>query len=214
MSMNESQFLDNLANDLKPNRFWSPVTRSMLFIVFLFVSNLAVLLYEQGFRPGFVGELSSHPRFLLELLTSFSIIICCIYFTFISFVPGFKSSPWMKYLAYASVALFGLCLYLSFQSAAPESTFAGARHNCRDEVFLYSFIGLFVFSFFAFRSAYPTHKWGYLFMGISSAMVSGTIMQIACMYSPMHALDHHYGPALLVATIVGITLPWIKSRSH
>lgn len=212
MSMDENQFIENLADDLKPGRFWSPMKRSMGFLLVLLATNFGILLFEQGFRPGFLSEILAHPRFLIELLSASALIVCSIYYVFSSFVPGMKVSPAIKYGGLFSLLLFGISIYLSFGDFGPNSTFSGARMDCRQEVFIYSIIGLISFAYFAWTSPYPTHHFGYLYMGLASAVVPGTIMQVACMYSPMHSLDHHYGPALAVALVVGLVFPFLKSR--
>ena len=204
MSQKTDALLDSLCEDLKPRRFWSPYWRSSLFFVALFAFNLIALLSEQGFRPGFLTEIAHHPRFLFGFVSGNLVVVCCFFFGFVRLTPGWQTPKWILQTGRLSFIIFVVSTAFSFvYDNTPESTFAGARHDCRTEVFLYSLIGLIGFLVFIFRSPFPTHRSGFLIMGMASALVLGALMQIACMYSPMHSLDHHYGPSFLVAAIFG-----------
>lgn len=212
MSSNQGQFIENLARDLKPKRYWRPQWRALTWGLTALALNTLALLLVQSFRPGFFAQLVEHPRFLLEIASALFMACFFIYYVFLDLVPGQRLSNWMRWSLPVFLFVFLLSLYESFGTASPETSSIGARAHCLEELIIYGLMTLGTFCYFAFRSPFPLTRSGYFSMGLASAIFPGTLMQLACMYSPQHGLMVHYGPVFVMGLLSLALFPFIKSR--
>ena len=119
-------------------------------------------------------------------------------------VPG---SP-LKVKLFQKICLFFsslLLLYLWFQVFVPLYPYSdqGKRPHCGFESFLYPFIPAMITYTLIFKNrlfAQPIKS--SLIYGLAIGIPMATIMQIFCMYEPVHAITYHLLPSLAFVFIV------------
>ncbi len=210
MNKNESLFIDKLASDLKPGRQWSPVQRALLFVALTLLCNVAAFLAYQGFRPGWTTQLLQYWRFLLELICAAIFTGSLVLTLFSKMVPGRKISVLLKNVLWVSGLGFALSLLLSFVGENSMASRVGARGLCVEEVVVYGFISAFVFLYFARKTPIGLPRQQFFIMGVAAGLIPGGLMQLACMYSPLHSLLLHYVPALVIGLLTFLLLPLFK----
>ena len=184
-------------NQLEPQRSWPSSYRAFGWFIALLIFNILAFLAYQNFRPGLTEQLIEHPRFLTEILVAFALIIFILYVILSDIVPGKEISPFLKSIGVFLVLTLVYSLYLSFQTQTPETSIVGARPFCLEEVIVYGLVGLFTCFYFVRKIDYPFTRRSYLLIGVATTLIPGVLMQLACMYSPKHALVIHYGPIVI-----------------
>lgn len=197
MQNQETSFIEDLVNQLEPRRSWPASWRSFAWFTILLVLNTFAFLAYQSFRPTAGADLLSHPRFVVEILSAIGLIVMLFYSILSDIVPGKKIPGSLKALALFFFLVLISTLYLSFSVPSPESTILGARAFCVEEVLGYGLLGLLTCFYFVRKSDYPFSRRSYLLIGAGTMLIPGFLMQLACMYSPKHALILHYGPVLV-----------------
>lgn len=184
-------------NQLEPNRSWPSSYRAFGWFIALLIFNTLAFLAYQNFRPGFTEQLIEHPRFLTEVLVALALIVFIFYIILSDIVPGKEISPLVKSIGVFLVLTLSYSLYLSFKAPTPEASIVGARPFCLEEVIVYGLVGLFTCFYFVRKSDYPFTRRSYLLIGMGTMLIPGVLMQLACLYSPKHALLIHYGPVVV-----------------
>jgi len=202
-------FIDSLVSDFHPNKQWLPQWRSAVWLVSFLLLNILTIVWVQPFRAEFLQQLMEHKRYFFEIVSVFLFILFLAYSLFVHLVPGEKLNLFAKFLGIVSLVIFITTLVLSFHQSSPPETYEGARH-CVDEILIYGFVGLLTFLYFIRKIHLKISIFNYMQMGILSALIPGAFMELACMYSPMHALMWHYGPVLVLASI-GLIFGAIKN---
>lgn len=205
MNNREQSLIEDLVNQLEPNRSWSSFYRALGWFTFLCVFNILAFLAYQNFRPGFSSQLLTHPRFLVEIISASALTLLILYGILSDIVPGKSLSPVIKGVGVFLLLTLVYSLYLSFYNPTPEVSIVGARAFCLEEVVMYGLLGLFSCFYFVRKSDYPFTRRSYLLIGMGTTLIPAVLMQLACMYSPKHALLIHYGP-ILVGLIFGFFL--------
>lgn len=196
----KNKFIENLVIKYKPQRHWHPLWRTLFWLVLIFIINVFTIALIQPFRGHFLQELIEHKIFFIEVLSIFVFLYSLVFWLFTSMVPGEKLSKSKMLIGGFSFLVFALCLSLGFIVPSPLETYEGARH-CVYEIIIYGSIGLISFCYFLRKMDFVLSTNRYFFMGLVSALVPGILMQIACMYTPMHALKWHYGPVLIIGSL-------------
>jgi hypothetical protein len=213
LSKPENLFLDELVDDLKPQRFWHPSLRSAAWFVGFTLLSAAGMLYRQAFREGFLDQLLEHSRFAAEVLSSGLFIYFLLSMAFTKMVPGRTISlkTWLWWLL--SLVTWAFTLYWAFDHASPEASFAGARFHCYYETVIHGVVGVTLLIYFVRKSHFPMSYAQYLSLGLTAGLIPGLLMQMACMYTPLHGIKYHYAPALFVLIPALLILPLFKKRS-
>jgi hypothetical protein len=94
---------------------------------------------------------------------------------------------------------------------SPEPTLVGARAACNLEVVCYGGGAMFFLLLVARRGYLRPSPGTSLMFGVVGGLIPATLMQIACIYDPWHAVSHHYGPILLLM-VIGAFLGKLVSR--
>lgn len=212
MKFNQDALFDQLTNELTPKRFWSPTKRTGLWLFAALLLNTLAFLAYQAFRPGFVTELQSNPRFLIESISSIFALAFFIYVFFCQLVPGYKTNKNIVIAGAVTTLIFLASVIYSFFEAAPLSTRNGARAFCVEEVLLYGILGMVSFLVVAKKGDFPLTRKGFFMAGAIATLAPGILMQFACAYSPLHNLLVHYIPAVVVGLIALIYSLFKKTR--
>lgn len=173
--------------------------------------HVIMMVLVQEFRPSFVSQLLVFPRFFLEILFAFSFTGFLVFWMFSSFVPGYKMSRLWQGIGGAGLVGFVATMVLSFRMESPPSSYLGARPYCLEEVFVYGLVGILSFILITKDRDYPISKIKYSLMGLAAGMIPATLMEMACMYDPMHSIVAHFGPVIILG-IVGVVMSLMISR--
>jgi hypothetical protein len=207
----EQMFIESLVQQKRKGVFFSPFLRT-LFTLFTFITlNVIFFKLYQNFRPHFLEQLLTYPRFLIELVSAFFLMCTGFYYMYSKLVPGKIINIKIRIFVSFILSLFILSILFGFYNSAPESSTLGARSFCFEEVLLYGFLSLLIIFIFCWRSSFPLTFRAYLTMGAVTSLVPGTLMQLACMYSPQHGLYFHYGPVLF-GILCGLCASFIGKR--
>lgn len=191
------RFIDDLVSELRPVRpLASPFKRAAFFFL-LAVLVHAVLL---GLFPGYKSTWSE--RFLANRFLAFEILAALIlsgallYRSFTAGIPGERVSALGGLALGFSFTL--LVLFLGLSRPRGLSAHWSAPPDCALEVFLLGLAGS-LFAYRQFMRGYPRNspleKVAVVFAG---GLIPATLMQMACVYEPMHGLIFHYGPLLVL----------------
>ncbi|MEP1472376.1 MAG: NrsF family protein [Halieaceae bacterium] len=187
-----------LSSDLAPVK---PVAKveawafAWLAVSALYVVGIIHLLGP--IRPEALDQLSTHYRFLGEMVLGFAAIVFLVLGAFRAAVPGL---PYRRLTAAGSILslLWVASFLVGLEWPALEASMSGKRHYCVIETFLYA-IPPVLLAFFVLRRFYPLNPTAISAMiCLAAGMLPAVYMQIACMYVPIHILKFHVLPALLV----------------
>ena len=198
--------LDDLAADLKAVKpLRTPMQRFLLWGVPAVVALFLIMGSIQPFRQSLFGSfLLSNTNFSVEIISGYIASFLAIILSFTLAVPGAKEEKALKiYYLFFLVVFTGIFLF-SFITPSLETTMAGKREGCFFETLIYGLAISFML-FFQHRRSYFSNKLEpSIYIGIGASLLPAVTMQIACMYSPHHAISHHYAPilAVTVATVV------------
>ena len=212
MANDPNKFIDHLVADLKPTPpLRSPGFRAVITFSFLAVVTALTMLWVHDYRPGFWAQLSEHWRFIAEIVSGVALTLSTFYIVFASSIPGERVSRGLKLTCLASFFIFAGSLVIGFGMASPESSKLGARPFCELEVLIYgglSMGGLFYLLRNGIIVSYSSQN---LMLGFSAGLISALIMQMACMYDPLHGLLYHFIPALLLGALGWLLSDRIKT---
>ncbi|HSH13710.1 MAG TPA: NrsF family protein [Desulfurivibrionaceae bacterium] len=157
----------------------------------------------EPYRPGFLEQLLTVPRFTLEMALGAGAIAALVMAVLRLAVPG-VARP-VHFISAAALTLLWVgMIVLSLFSPALDLGTLGARTLCWVETFLYG-LPVMALGFVVAGRGYVLH-WvpAGLLIGLVSGFFPGLIMQLACMYQAKHDLIAHIGPALPLAVIGGV----------
>lgn len=204
---NREKFITELSKNLTPIK---RVPNINLFAFSWFIVStvyVVVVIHLFGpIRPGALSQLVSSPRFLLETLLGVAAIFWFSLLAFRDAVPGVLSHRFM--IGGFIVMLLWLAQYLiGLVSPALEPSTLGKRNLCVYETMLYSLPPIY-FAWFLVRRFYPLHPMRTaMSISLASGMMPALYMQIACMYDPVHILNFHIAPGILMV-FIGVALAW------
>lgn len=212
MAQDKDKFIEQLSRTHKARRpLPLPGRRAAVWYGASLLFTFLVMRAVQVFRPGFPGQMVAHPVFTAEVFTGLLTAGIAAYLVFLRAVPGEEISRRLLVLFAGVAAVFVGTLALSFTRLAPPSSAVGVRAACHIEVLVYGLITLVALAWMM-RRAYPRFSLRTAaLLGVGAGLVPAALMQLACMYDPMHALDHHYGPVMILC-VLGVLLSRMVSR--
>jgi len=202
-----------LVDDLTPTgRPSKPGRSGMLWWIVAMLGTTAVMALVQPFRPGFVEQLLSTPRFALESILG---VLVCVGIARAAFALGIPDvrSPWRRarvplVLVAIWFGLFGVAL---LAPVLPPSM-AGKRGFCELEVLVYAvpltLAGLIMVRRMLPLNAATTGAW----MGFAAGLIPAFLMQLACMHEPWHIIKLHLAPTLGAAVVGAVLGYWLLRR--
>jgi len=206
--MEKEELIEKLTGELEPvRRLAKPAHRLLAWGIAATLLVLALTLLMGSFRTGFLNQLMSGPRFLTETLLGAALMALAAYSALLLCVPGESRSKLENLLVpFLLCSWMGLFLY-GWYFPEFEINTIGHRPLCVVEVFVYA-IPVFAALLYLAQRAVPLQpgKTGAL-MGLAACALPATVMQLACVYSPGHALTFHVLPVLLctlLGTLIGL----------
>ncbi len=198
----QQEFIKGLAGEQRRRRpLPRPSRRAFLWFALALVLSAALMVSVQVFRPGLADQFLQHPIFLVEVVGALLFSGWGAYVAMVRATPGERLSRASMAVATATAVLFAVGMAGSFTHLAPESTADGARHACFMEVIIYGAICLLLFVLMV-RRGFVRYSWKLgLLYGIVAGLVPAALMQLACMYDPMHGLIFHYLPIVVLVPV-------------
>lgn len=214
MALKDKQaFIKELATEQRRRRpLMRPSARAMLWFMAVFIVSAVWMHSVQVFRPGFAGQLVHHPFFMIEIASALLFSAAAAYVLFTRSTPGERTSRGMKAGLWILAVLFVIGFAAGFSPLAPETSTVGARHECWLEVVKYGAFGLGLF-IVMIRRGFIRFSWkrGVLY-GLIAGLVPAALMQLACMFNPMHALIFHYLPVVVLVPVGLLAMRIIQRR--
>ncbi len=192
----------SLVDDLTPTGgpIHSGRTALLWWSVAMLVTGIVMMLV-QPFRPGFVEQLLSTPRFAFEL--GLGLLVCAgmAYAAFQLGIPDIRS-PWRRARSVLVLLLIWLSLFaIALFTPELEPSMAGYRQKCYLEVLLYAF-PLTLAGLIIVRRWLPLNPAGVgAWIGFAAGLIPAWLMQMACMHAPMHNILWHLMPTVATAAI-------------
>jgi hypothetical protein len=158
------------------------------------------------FRPGVAEQLSSHPRFALEMALGFGTLVCMAIAAFRDAVPGLDSRlprriGWILAAGWLGNILAG------YVAPMLEPSMLGKREHCALEAYLCSLPPTLV-AIWLQRRRFPLEpRRSATQAALAAGMMPAVLMQVACMYEPSHILEGHVLPVGVIALAT-----WIGCR--
>lgn len=200
---NKHDFINSLANDLKPVHRLTPASLRLLVWAFLIgISVVGIMLFIQPFRSDFLSQLGAN-RFTLESLSLFVSAFLCAYLALHASEPGRKKPTTLAWLMIAGLVTYALSLaygYLGHPSLAPSM--AGKRPSCFYEVLALSWPGIVLLTYLMRQGLFMTNSRLLSYVALAGAIIPAALMQVACMYIPEHILLSHILPVALIYGII------------
>lgn len=207
-------FIKELAAANRPRRpLMRPGIRALLWFAGVTVVTTILMIYRQPFRPGFGEQLIEYPAMLIEVVSALALTLLAAYAALVHVVPGGRLPRWTVVALWVCGVFFAAGIAAEFTHLAPESSTLGARPNCWAEVLVYGVAGTIVFVQLA-RRGWVRFSWlsgiGY---GVAS-IVPAALMQVACMYEPVHNVMFHYLPIIPVIAIGLYLMKRVSGRAN
>jgi hypothetical protein len=191
-----------LVDDLTPTG--GPIRSGRIALLWWITAMIAtgiVMAVVQPFRPGFVEQLLTTPRFAFEIGLGLVVSAALSHAAFQLGIPDIRS-PWRRargplVLLAAWLGLFAIAIF----SPVLEPSRAGHRPMCYLEILLYAFpltlAGLVIVRRWLPLGTATVGAW----LGLAAGLIPASLMQIACMHEPIHAITWHLLPTLGTAAI-------------
>lgn len=175
----------------------------------LFILGVITLL--QPFRQEWDNQLFTSLRFAAEMFFGAATIVWLIVLTFRSAVPA-SNIKLPALLAALSCAFWIGAILLSFYDPTYSSTMAGKRDHCVFEIFFLSLPPAVIGGVWLTRGFVLNGWLSGLTLGLAAGMIPAVLMQLACMYSPGHALLDHLPPVILLGLLSSGVGGWLQRR--
>jgi len=213
MAKDRETFIRDLVTGHRPVRpLASPLPRTIGWFLLTLVANIVIMTLVQRFRPGFAGQLVSAPRLLIEVAGGLFSVAALAYLVLAGTIPGERVPRGVRVGIAVLVFVFVGSIAIALVDPSPEPSLLGARAACDLEVLCYGGASM-IFLLLVARKGYLRFSPGRsLAFGVIAGLIPATLMQIACLYDPWHALSYHYGPILLLTLIGAFLSKLLASR--
>lgn len=196
--MESQKLVDQLSTGLQPVR---PVRhidgRACLWLLISAGFVIGITHWFGPIRPSAINQLETEPRFLVETLLGVLAIITTTLVAFRAAIPGALPRRLSTLAGVLMVVWLGNYL-LGLLDPALEPSMVGKRDHCFVETLIYALPPMLLAFAFS-RRLYPLRPvYAVGAFGLVAGMLPALYMQIACMYVPLHILQMHILPGLLV----------------
>lgn len=213
MSDSKNDFIDQLSQKLVPVKVLPrPLQRAMLWFPLLLFGVMAISVLLDDYRAGFAAQIVAYGRFQIELIAALVLSFVTLYISFSRVIPGAPVNQTITWFVRMTALLLASSLIWSLIDASPAASTQGVRAYCELEVTVY---GLLLVVFFSLKNRHGYFAGGMgqrMQLGVSLGLIPAFLMQLGCMYDPLHGLVFHYLPVLLVA-LLAMVLVRVLSRS-
>lgn len=211
MSRDTENLIASLSTGLRPVRSQLPV--DLIALLWLASSAAFIVAITHLFgplRPNALTQLATEPRFLLETVLGGVAISYTAVVAFRSAVPGAASKRSML-LAVSLITLWLANYGIGLAYPALEPSMLGKRDHCVFETLIFA-VPPACLAFLLTRRLYPLKPvYSAFLFSLVAGMLPALYMQLACMYAPLHIIQMHIIPGLLVMLAGGATA-WLISR--
>ncbi len=192
--------IDDLAQDLQPARkLLSPLRLTLLWWTASWGFVVGTALLTAPLRPGALDNLVTVPQFTIEIATGLLAGFLVSLAAFRLAVPGLSSNRWLLSVVVALFCTWVLAYVVGLEYPALMTGMMGKRPHCALEMLAYSTPLLLAAAWlFARRYTIRSVRAG-LLAGAAAGAVPALMMQLACMYEPVHILKYHMAPIVCVA---------------
>ncbi|MCA9770964.1 MAG: DUF1109 family protein [Myxococcales bacterium] len=206
--MRTPELIRDLSERLEPVRPLAPPWRRALGWGLISATFVAAALAIGGpARPGVLDQIIGVPRFAAEIVLGVGASALGAWIAFSLSVPGLADTWIRRWAAVGLLALWCALLVYGLDHPAIAPSMEGKRPHCLYETIGYSIPPLILMLVLAARAAPVRGAWVGALAGLASGALPATAMQIACLYSPEHALRFHVAPVAGMA-IVGALAGW------
>ena len=203
--MNDTEkLIAELSTGLRPVGPALPI--ELIAMLWFLVSAAFVIGITHWFGPiraTALAQLAAEPRFLVETVMGTVAIACTAIAAFRAAVPGALT----RRFAVFSTALMLLWLanyVVGLEYPALEPSMLGKRDHCFSETIMFASPPALL-AFLLTRRRYPLRPvYGASLFSLAAGMMPALYMQIACRYLPVHILQMHIFPGMLVMVIGGL----------
>lgn len=214
--MSESR--QNLINELvaenhSGTKLYSSSRLWVLWSVLAWALVTTIMFVIAPFRQDALQQLSQSPHFAIETMLGVTVSLLLGVFALRLAVPGLRNR--FLLLATFSLAGFWLLSYVyGINTPALEPSMHGKREHCTVEVLVLGLPSIML-GFYLVSRGYVSH-WlqAGLAVGFASALIPAVLMQLACMYEPVHVLKLHLAPTILVGAASGIVAMVIQRATR
>jgi len=204
--MSESR--QNLINQLvaknhSATKLFSSSRLWVLWSVLAWALVTALMFVVAPFRSDAIHQLSHSPHFAIETLMGVAVSLLLGVFALRLAVPGLRNR-FLLMATFTLAALWLLSYVYGINTPALEPSMHGKREHCTVEVLVLGLPSI-ILGFYLVSRGYVSH-WlqAGLAVGFASALIPAVLMQLACMYEPMHVLKLHLAPTILVGAGAGV----------
>jgi len=210
---NQTDFVEALICDLEPVRRARPWSHAMFIWCGLSWCLVGGVILTIGpLREGITGELLASPRLALELAIGIIAGIAAIAAGLELGVPGSPATPRLSSAPLLLFAAWVLIILFEFVNPIGEPPSSAMRAHCFLQTMLVSLpsatMALYLLQG---RILFDTGRAG-LLVGTAAAAVPALWMELSCMNEPMHALQFHLSPILLIGAITALIAHRLLAR--
>ncbi len=205
MNQDHSKFIESIVDDLTEQKsIFSPEKRTLLFLP-IYVGSIALIMYMIApYRENFISDFQS-IHFLFEFLSGIICFGLLIYSSYLSVVPGALKKR--NHIVFLLLVLFySFVVLMSFSSPALTPSMDGKRATCVFEVLFLSILPLAHLIFLLKRGVFYYKSNITFYAGLACALIPAVIMNIACMYDPIHNFKFHFMPVFIVGAIAALII--------
>ncbi len=210
MSESRQKLIDQLVADNHSGTKLFNASRLWVFwSVIAWAVVTALMFVLAPFRSNALEQLSHSPHFAIETLMGVAVSLLLGALALRLAVPGLKNR-FLLLITFSVAGLWLLSYIYGLNSPALEPSMHGKREHCTTEVLLLSLPSILL-GFYLVSRGYVSHwlQVG-IVVGFASALIPAVLMQLACMYEPMHVLKLHLAPTVLVGVVAGIVAALVK----
>lgn len=194
--------IDELVDELEPARRPLSIAASLaIWGVASWAIVSLLVLWSGPLRPGALEQLGASPRFALECGLGVALGLVAMAGALRSATPGRGRAA---QLALPALLLLGAWVgagLLGLASPAIAPAGLGHREHCLQQVLMMSaaplLLGLFLLRQRAALAPGPSAG----LAALAAASLPALAMQLACMYEPLHALQLHLSPMLVLGGV-------------
>lgn len=177
-----------------------PGRRALLWFAIALPLIAVAMTLRQEFRSGFGSQLVQHPTLLLEVVSALVLTLLGSYAALVRSIPGEAIPRWTVTALWVTGVLFAAAVAAEFTHFAPEASMLGKRLHCWVEVVVFGGAGTVAFVALV-RRGWVRFSWKIGATYGLVALIPGALMQLACMYDPVHNVLFHFLPALPVIAL-------------